>query len=363
MSFNINDIPTQTQMLAQKHVVTKINHYSGVLKMFWNGITSTQKAFFIILLLVLFFFIFFLVKQKINLNELKSFLDEPIFLTNLNKDKIFSGTNTFVYKDKITNQIVNYIPANIFGEEKNGYTYSFWIYVNVYNPFYPKKALITNKDFVGKNSIVFSRGKNTPGLWLINNYRYVSFGNKIGDNTVKIIMNKWINVTYVVNGNVVNCFKNGELVSSNIIELSKQNGNLYINPNIDQTNNLAKGFPAQLAYLQYYKKPLYSERVYEIYKYYKKYFDDLEYSMIKEHKHNNIPIIPSDGGKCDFVGQVENDFNNVENKIKNWDKKHFDNAQNKLSDWDKQFKNEYDKEQQKLINKYKYDKKKLESKF
>lgn len=326
MSYNIEDIPNKAQMFAQKHVLTKINHYSGVFKLMWQGIPYTQKILFFVLLIIILIIIFFLIKQQIKLTELKSSLDEPIFLTNLKQNELFNGTNTFAYKDNVTDKILNYVPGRAFGQYINGYSYSFWIYVNVYNPFKPNIATITNKDFVNQNSIIFKRGDNTPSVWLLNNYKNISFGNKIGDNQIRIDMNKWVNITYVVNGNVVNCYKNGELESSNIQILNKQTGNLYVNPNITLSNNkLSKGFPAQLAYLQYYKTPLTSEKVYEIYNYYKKYFDSLMKSLTKYH-HDNTPVNPINPNKsCNFLSNLKND------------------AASKLSDWDKEFKNKFDK--------------------
>lgn len=341
--YNYENRPTNAQMKTQYNIQYSLNHAYATIKAAWNSLSFLQKIVLIGIIAFIIYFIVKLIKQQRKWASIRRSQTEPLFLSDLKWDS--SGKKIY-----IGNKPLDVIPGSKLPKSStNSYTYSFWIFMNGHNPFYPGAdgakgpANISDKSYNGIMNNLFYRGSGeyqpdgsspqTPGVWFggaSNDQLQISLTTIMG-NTQKVIIddvavNEWINVTLTVNDRVVNIFINGKLERSVLLNsAAKVPGTgfgLYV-------GRVAKGFPGEMAYLQYYNSALESRKIQEIYAYYKRKIDEfmanVNYWLINNKVvpavPTNLECIPVDDGNDDdnsddtttsFMGK----FNALKSKMK-----------------------------------------------
>lgn len=162
---------------------------------------------------------------------------------------------------------------NSASEKSFNSSYNFWIILDNNS-----KSCLENKQewekYNSKWKHVLHRQGGTveyPGFWLTPNTNdmWISIGNhgvkEEGIMLRNLEMNKWINITMVLNNSTMEVYKNGKLVSTIVIrgDLRENMGALYIGR--FKSN---QGFPGQIAYVQYYNKAIEPKRISKLYRYY-----------------------------------------------------------------------------------------------
>ena len=208
------------------------------------------------------------------------------------------------------------------------FTYSFWIYINGSNTSSTTNTWNTYRYQDWKN--IMYRGANStstlsssvssedesnistteittqfPGFWLtptLNNM-IIAF-QQTGSNVERIQidnieMNKWINVTTVVENKSVSIYINGLLdrinnLNQNSIEMSSYS--LYINnrnsSNISQDNtNKNFGFPGYLTNIIYYNYALTGNYIKDAYDYYFKEINDYQINLDNKNNTYSVPSL------------------------------------------------------------------------
>lgn len=197
----------------------------------------------------------------------------------------------------------------------NSYTYTFWLYIYGYNKNNSINDYSKYNTYNGKNIyIIFYRGNITmnsgsissmtclPLIYLVkgeNNLYidYISNGSVIQTLKVENIeMDKWFNITLVMDNLSISIYKNGKLLITNIKDkdiVPPYQYNLNI---LTEKNVLTKyGFPGKLSYLIYYSYILEPEYIYKMYNYYKYYID--KYESKKTIKYDYPALIENNSKK------------------------------------------------------------------
>jgi hypothetical protein len=194
-------------------------------------------------------------------------------------------------------------------------TYSFWIYVNGSNNSVNKNTWNTYR-YKEWKSIMY-RGDSSsqtqfPGFWLTPTLNNLVIAFQYNNSKVERIqldnieMNKWINITTVIENKSVSVYINGLLDRINNLDQTPPDVspyNLYINNEYSNSteeeddgksiNPLSKnknGFPGYLTNVINYNYPLSADYIKESYIYYKKMIDNYQ---INVDKQNNTYLIPS----------------------------------------------------------------------
>ena len=307
--YNYNNRPTNAQMKSQYNLQYGLNHIHGTLKSGWNSLTLLQKFVLLGIIALVIYFVIKLIQQQREWVAIKESQTEPLFLSDLEWDtggkKIFIGNKSLV------------VPATKLPESASGfvggnaaYTYNFWVFMNGNNPFVPGAdgatgaANISDPNYDQKSNIMFFRGnKNYSGMNPVvgfggntNDKLLISIAllnNKLGEIDIENIpINEWVNITITVYDNVCNVFINGELERSTVLEHNakapSKAANLYIGAAV------GKGFPGEMAYLQYYTKVLTPQQIQEYYNYYLKKINDFMNNFNQWALSGNlVPAVPT----------------------------------------------------------------------
>ena len=287
----------------------------------WNRLNTLQKVTIIILFIGLpaFFLLKFLynkVFKKRNLNptlsDLNLFYHKSIPLisfigknkngeNNLNFVKnIFTkyyNKKNYVHK-KIKNGDINYKLQLRKDKVNNQFTYSFWMYINNDSGNCLNKYLNKKMNLEGDNlnynwfnyrnddyKLILHRGEELkdnisttelfqyPGFWLdpkMTNLSVIFANNGKNESFIleNLDLNKWINITCVIDGFAIFLYKNGKLqltgTLKNVYPSVASTNIFYLGGNNTSIRNI--GFPGYLAYFNYYNRVLLSEDVNELYK-------------------------------------------------------------------------------------------------
>ena len=287
-SYNYENRPTNAQMKTQYNIQYGLNHTAATIKAAWNSLTLLQKIVLVGIFALAIYFIIKLIKQQRKWAAIASSQTEPVFLKDLEWDSAAK-------KVYIGNKPLDVIPGSkLVAGPNNEYTYSFWIFMNSHNPFVPGAdgakgaANISERAYANKVNNLFFRGAGeykagidndlSPGVWFggqSNDQLLLEFRLVNGENEIitvdDVAVNEWVNVTFTVAGKVVNIYINGKLERSVMLSMAaKQPGKgfgLYV-------GHVDKGFPGEMAYLQYYASALESRKIEDIYAYYKRKLDE-----------------------------------------------------------------------------------------
>ena len=341
--YNYDNKPTNAQMAMQYKLQYGFNHFTSTLQRAWDSLSLIQKIVLVGIMALIIYFIIKLIIQQRKWASIKEGQTEPLFLSDLEWD---SGGKKIYVGAKNPQPVVegNRLPA---GPNTSEYTYSFWLFMNSYNPFVPgadgakAKGNITDREYSGEISNIFYRGNKdydkkedatqVPGVWFggqNNSKLYVVVMLESG--VLELItfddfpINQWVNVTVVVSDRVVNVFFDGKLENTTLLKMkSKAVGSsygLYI-------GRVGDGFPGEMAYLQYYNKALTTGKIEEIYEYYKRKIDDFMNNFNQWRTGGNLvpatpvdPIcIPDDGSGSGSGSGSDGSggFMSMWNKIKN----------------------------------------------
>ena len=265
--------------------------------------------------MIIYFIVKIIIQQR-KWASIKNSQTEPLFLSDLEWDS--SGKIIYVgYKNPLTlPSSTSHIKLPPY-KPQEGYTYSFWLFMNGNNPFYPGAkdakgaANISDNAFAGKINNIFYRGsgeyklgktKMCPSVLFGGNegntfFLAFTYGTKQGTLIEQIAIddfkvNEWVNVTVTVLGRVINIFYNGQLERSvQLVNTPDTPGNGY---NI-YVGSVDDGFPGEMAYLQYYRGVLQTGRIEDIYQYYKKKIDafmtNVNYWVLNGKV---VPSVPTD---------------------------------------------------------------------
>ena len=353
--YNYENMPTVSQMKTQFDLQYLFNHFTATLKQGWNSLSLLQKLVLVGIIVIIIYYIVKLIMQQRRWANIKSNQTEPIFLSNLEWDT--GGKKIFIGNENINNTLIKPISSKVLPQNiKNIYTYSFWLFINGDNPFYPGADNSKNgpanlnepQYMIGINNIFYRGSKfingkplnQNPGVWIGPNANklYIRFSTVNGPNGGEAIeidgidINKWINISIVVENNVTNIYLNGKLERSLIFKNSlvdTSNYKLFI-------GSISSGFPGELAYLQYYNSALSSSRIENIYEYYLKKINAFMNNVNSwKLTHKLAPAIPSNLN-CNpdesSILNIESEFDIDKGKIQS----KFDTDQsNIVSEYDK----------------------------
>jgi len=173
-------------------------------------------------------------------------LAETIFIPNLKNDA--TKPMTIAYKD---------VPE----KTRNLYTYSFWLYINGEpndNQYWGNYRVNEWKHVMHRGSKVVD-GKvafQSPGFWLspTTNKLYAAISTKSDIEYITLAdidMDKWVNVVFVINQNVIEIYKNCQLektfaLYNDIVNVGQSD--LYVTQ--------SGGFAGNIAYVQYFNSAL-----------------------------------------------------------------------------------------------------------
>lgn len=316
-SYNYENRPTNAQMLTQWNMQYALNHAVATIKAMWNSLSLVQKVVLVGIFAVAIYFVIKLIQQQWRWAAIASSQTEPVFLKDLEWDS--GAKKIYIGNKKLPVIKGSSLPPDI----NNEYTYSFWIFMNNRNPFYPGAdgasgpANMEQSEYKGKFNNLFYRGNGeltaggdimnqnlqTPGVWFggqSNDALAIRFSTSDGfDEVIEIgdmPVNEWANVTFTFSGpsgsrSVVNVYLNGKLERSAQLKknprMAGKGFGLYV-------GHVGKGFPGEMAYLQYYGSALDSQKIQEIYQYYKRKIDEFmanfEYWQING---NTVPAVPT----------------------------------------------------------------------
>ena len=145
-----------------------------------------------------------------------------------------------------------------FEKGKNDFSLSMWLYLNSQNENVSESKIFSYEDIVDDNNVhpaIYYKGqengKNKIGFKLSNNNE-TSFD-------IYIESQKWNNIVFNYNGNVVDIFINGNLVKTHIIDIGVQ----ITDSDIFKFGN--KEIDGAMCNIKYYKKPLTKYQITSIY--------------------------------------------------------------------------------------------------
>jgi len=155
------------------------------------------------------------------------------------------------------------------------FTYMFWLKIN-YKEWKEKR-------FYNKDKIILMKGQSLDNsdlaVWALQNENAIQFDVNAGDNS-KIVslsvgfpFDRWVHYSIVVNGKVVELYKNATLEQTAILDkvMSLRRTPLYLGktpgePTPGKQKNTYKKFPGQMLYLSYNNDNLTPGEIYDIYK-------------------------------------------------------------------------------------------------
>lgn len=293
---SIQNGPSRSTMLSLQSHLTTLYGATAAMKRSLSNVPMSQRflllGLFIILLSVI---IYVFVKYK-KIKQENKYFTEPVFICNISGkcpfDNSYGAHNAkkvYEFRRNPNSLGTKYVPAKYFDPASNtSFTLSFWFYLNAL----PEGTATLNGD--DSISHILHKGepldeatdiletRQSPGFWFSPGINTITVlistigGGPIGEGIKleDVPINKWTNITAVINGQTMDLYIDGmlEITKTFFNKIRPTNGKLFI------TNN--GGFPGQVAYVQYYNKPLTPTKVKESYEHYKKsitrYLEELE---------------------------------------------------------------------------------------
>lgn len=182
----------------------------------------------------------------------------------------YNGLKKYVFNPPSSKEKPKHkIPAKQFDiRVSDRFTYMFWLKIDYFNW---KKSR-----FYGKDKIILMKGNgdisaSDLAVWALPVENAIQFDINSGDNTKPASLSagfpfdKWVHYAVVVNGKVVELYKNATLEQSAILDktMSLKRSPLYLGRT---ANNDYHKFPGQLLYLSYNNDNLTPGDIYDIYK-------------------------------------------------------------------------------------------------
>jgi hypothetical protein len=387
---SIQNGPSRSTMLSLQSHLTTLYGATAAMKRSLSNVPMSQRflllGLFIILLSVI---IYVFVKYK-KIKQENKYFTEPVFICNISGkcpfDNSYGAHNAkkvYEFRRNPNSLGTKYVPAKYFDPASNtAFTLSFWFYLNVlpegtatFNGN-SQIAHILHKGEPLEEATDILETRQSPGFWFSAGTNTITVlvstigGGPIGEGIKleDVPMNKWTNITAVINGQTMDLYIDGmlEITKTFFKKIRPTNGKLFI------TNN--GGFPGQIAYVQYYNKPLTPTKVKESYEHYKKsitkYLDELEDQQLRIPMQNQWILddefspddgtggTTDDGGSCNpqsNESEAEAEASSKLNLMKSSLMSTFDQAKSKLSS--------VDSTKSKISSYFSSDRKKLDSYF
>lgn len=273
MNFNgtFNNFDLGFRDTYQKSVNYVSNQYEAATDTF-NKFTLLQKVIAIIafiLVIIIFILIIYFMRKK-------DTMEGKVFMTGIENNNPHNSKEIYRYYNPLTERTTSYIPGNLV-KEINGtqYTYSFWVFIDGINwnyKFDDWKHIFHKGTRPTEQIYELENGKQTPGFWLSPRLNRLNCVMSTDRGVQKVILkdlelNKWINISMVLNTNTINLYKDGLLERTAVLE-----GNVYTTEDNIYINYYG-GFSGNMAFLQFYNRILDSNEIQKIYEKYKKYID------------------------------------------------------------------------------------------
>ena len=187
-------------------------------------------------------------------------MNEARFIGDNDNVQLDYNINEDVYPRSKEDLLPNAVSS--FEKGKNDFSLSMWLYLNSQNEIVPESKIFSYEDIVDEDiddknvhpAIYYidqENGKNKIGFKL-SNTNDLSFD-------IYIESQKWNNIVFNYNGNVVDIFINGNLVKTHIID----NGVQITDSDIFKFGN--KEIDGAMCNIKYYKKPLTKYQITSIY--------------------------------------------------------------------------------------------------
>jgi len=247
------------------------NTYQKVQKQY-NSFSNLQKILIIALIIGAIIGIVYLIYRRLR----GSHLTETIFIPNLRED----ASRPYIFTDS-SGKRFDYIPYKEIPQPAPGqYSYSMWLYINGQPNNVDGKYWGSYRYNEWKN--VMHRGSKltngqvklqSPGFWLAprDNKLYSAISTR-GDieymTLADIDLDRWVNIVFVLNQNIIEIYKNGKLEKTLTLlhpPINQGQTNLWITQD--------GGFPGNLAYVQYFNSSLPPGQIQALYKANKPVFD------------------------------------------------------------------------------------------
>lgn len=298
---NFDNISNALNAIIPKNVIGNDNVLSNMLEKI-NDYNTFNKLILLFLSLLIFGLIYKIMQY---LFGVKGFINnkktEPVFLCNACNGKKCDTDDTsgphdmsknYIYR-KDTEYQKRHIPSRILNTATTkNFTVSFWVKIDS-NGWYKRRFKSDMQNDSGDSGIVGDSGDN-DNISDTNNWKYIMYRNSIDDqrfgfwispsnndlwciihtehkNGLKkegimirnILLDKWFNISMVVNNRNMEVYINGKM--ENNISLygypQQSKGKLFIS---GKKNNLA----GKIAYVQYFNEGISADRLYKLYKYY-----------------------------------------------------------------------------------------------
>ena len=266
------------------------NTYQKVQKQY-NTFSNVEKLLIITLIVSALIGIIYLIYRRLRGPR----LTETIFIPNLRND----ASRPYIFTDS-SGKRFDFIPYKEIPQPSPGqYTYSMWLYINgqpnnVDGKYWGSYRYNEWKHVMHRGSkLIDGQVKlQSPGFWLAprNNKLYASISTR-GDieyiTLADIDLDRWVNIVFVLNQNIIEIYKNGKLEKTLTL--------LHSTINQGQTNlwvTQEGGFPGNLAYIQYFNSSLPPGQVGELYQTNKQVFDRDMAKRNKSYIANYTPAGP-----------------------------------------------------------------------
>lgn len=293
-------------------------HYAEFMKQSANtaeylrNVPTAQWGIIALLLIIIIASIIIIMRRRSDRRKLEMQQTEPVFQCNIfgkcgydlsngaldtTKGPYIATINGKSYGGKAT----SYPPLSSF--KTNTYSASAWVYISsimskvVPSNTYRHIISISSKSSVN-NNIVMPNQIDGVGLF-INPINQLEVYIRIGKQTERVIVqedyqyDKWINLTVVVNMNVVSLYINSRLKKEGLLNgqaASLNSAKIYIaEGKFKSQSNTIFGFGGQIVFVQAYSRALSPREVDNSYSVYKKYINDYksgEYDDI--HYYNRL---------------------------------------------------------------------------
>jgi len=221
----------------------------------YNSYPTWQRGLIIFGLITLVAIIAYLIYYRTWGNPLR----QQIFIPDLRND----ASRPYIYIDN-NGQRWDYIPHKDIPQKAPGqYTYSMWLYINgqpnnVDGKYWGSYRFSEWKHVMHRGDRLINGQVKTqsPGFWLAprTNRLYAAISTR-GDiehiTLADIDLDKWVNIVFVLNQNIIEIYKNGKLEKTLTLmhpPIAKGQTNLWITQD--------GGFPGNLAYIQYFNESL-----------------------------------------------------------------------------------------------------------
>lgn len=285
----------------------------------FGKLSRTNKFLLIFGILILILVISFIFKYYRDQNLKEQFMNAPLFLTGIENNKPHNAKKIYSYTDSNTGRTTPYIPGYLFNE-KNGtqYTFNFWLYINgkewnyrfgewkhIFHRGSPPLMSLEGNNV--NNDNITKLNTQVPGFWLspkenrLNCIITTDAGKEERITLDDIELNKWLQITLVVNTNNVALYRDGKL--ERMVNLfGKLNSNkdaVYI--------NYFGGFGGNLAFLQFFDKVLSPTEVMKLYNNFSSRIDSYKkYQFDREINTTKIlsllkPDEDINDGRCDYL--------------------------------------------------------------